>query len=232
MSDRLKRQIPLLPETEKLKEKTVAVIGIGGVGGSAAAALVRAGVGKLILCDHDVFEETNLNRQIFAFEDTLGKSKTESAREYLKRISGETEITLLDTFLSEDNLEKLFSLNPDFVVDAIDTVSSKKMLVRECVLRGVPVISSMGTGNRLDPSKLKLGDIKDTIGQSCPLAKLMRKELKKEGIEAFPVVFSEEIPIKESVGEDHGKHSPASAVFVPQSAGILMASYVVIELCK
>ena len=232
MSDRLKRQLPLLPKTEELKNKTVAVIGIGGVGGSAVVALVRAGVGKLILCDHDIFEESNLNRQIFAFEDTLGKSKTESAREYLLRIAPETEIVLLETFLSEDNLDELFSLKPDFVVDAIDTVSSKKMLVKECVLRGVPVISSMGTGNRLDPSKLRIGDIKDTLGSGCPLAKIMRKELLKEGIEAFQVVFSEETPIKQSVGEDHGKHSPASAVFVPQSAGILMASYVVRELCE
>ena len=232
MNDRISRQIPLLPKTESLKTKTVAVIGVGGVGGSAATALVRAGVGKIILCDHDVFEETNLNRQIFAFEDTIGKSKTKAAREYLLRIANDTEIVLLDTFLNENNLDELFSLNPDFVVDAIDTVSSKKMLVRECVLRNVPVISSMGTGNRLDPSKLKTGDIKDTIGNSCPLAKIMRKELKKEGIESFPVVYSEEVPIKQSVGDDHGKHSPASAVFVPQSAGILMASYVVRELCK
>ena len=231
MSDRLVRQRSLLKNTDLLKWKTVAVVGLGGVGGTAAAAVCRAGVGRIIICDHDVFEVSNLNRQAFAFESTIGKRKTDAAEKYLKNICGDTEIIKLDMFLGEENLEEFFSLKPDFIIDAIDTVTAKKMLVKECVLRGVPVVSSMGTGNRLDPSKLRIGDITDTVGKGCPLAKIMRKELLRDGIESFPVVYSEELPKRLSVGEEKGKHSPASAVFVPQAAGLLLASYVIRRLC-
>lgn len=232
MGDRLTRQRSILPNTDKLKDKTVAVLGLGGVGGTAAEALCRAGVGRLILVDHDMFEETNLNRQIFCFSDSLGKKKTECAKEYLLKIAPDTKIETLPIFFSEDTKELLFSLNPDFIVDAIDTVSSKKFLIKTAAEKGVPLISSMGTGNRLDPTLLKIGKISETKGTSCPLARVMRKELLKEGIENTPVVYSTEQPKKVSLSSENGKHSPGSAVFVPQAAGLSMAYYVVSSLCK
>ncbi len=232
MDNRWLRQEPLLPETEKLKNKTVAVVGVGGVGGTAATALVRCGVGKIVLLDHDVFEETNLNRQVFSFEKSIGIKKVDVAKEYLKSISSETEIITLDMFFDEDTADSLFSLNPDYIIDAIDTVSSKKVLIREAYRRGVPIISSLGTGNRLDPSLIKSGKISDTKGVSCPLARVMRKELLKEGIEDLEVVFSTEVPIKISVSEEGGRHSPASAVFVPQAAGLMLAYKVVYNLVR
>ena len=230
MEERLLRQMPLIENTENLKNKTVAVLGLGGVGGSAAVALARAGVGSLILVDHDTFSETNLNRQIFAFKETIGKKKCDVAREYISKIDDSIEIKTLDIFFSNETKELLFSEKVDFIIDAIDTVSAKKTLIIEATKRGVPIISSMGTGNRLNPEFLKIGKIKDTKGNGCPLARIMRKELLKEGIEDTPVVFSSEMPIKVSVGEENGKHSPASAVFVPQSAGILSAYFVISNL--
>ncbi len=232
MGDRLIRQRPILENTDLLKNKTVAVVGIGGVGGTAAIALCRAGIGRLILIDHDVFEESNLNRQAFAFRETMGKSKTESAKNYLLNISEDIEIKAYNMFFSEETKEQLFSEKPDFIIDAIDTIQAKKALIEEAEKRAVPIISSMGTGNRLNPSLLKIGKISETKGTSCPLARIMRKELLKSGIENTPVVYSSEIPIKVSAEETRGKHSPASAVFVPQAAGLLMASYVVTELNK
>lgn len=223
MDNRLIRQIPLLPNTENLKEKTVAVVGVGGVGGTAATALVRCGVGRIILVDHDLFEETNLNRQAFSFEAAVGKKKVEVAKTYLNSISSDTEIIALDAFFNEDNAEELFCLKPDYIIDAIDTVSSKKVLIREAYGRGIPIISSLGTGNRLNPSLIRCGRLSDTKGISCPLARIMRKELLKEGIENLEVVFSTEVPVKVSVSDEGGRHSPASAVFVPQAAGLMLA---------
>lgn len=232
MDNRLLRQMPLLPETEKLKSKTVAVVGIGGVGGTAAIALSRCGVGRIILLDHDVFEDTNLNRQAFSFENNLGMKKVSAAKEYLSSISSETEIITLDMFFDENNADELFSLKPDYIIDAIDTVSSKKALIKEAYRREVPIISSLGTGNRLDPSLIKKGKISDTKGTPCPLARVMRKELFKDGIEDLKVVYSSETPIKISVSDEGGRHSPASAVFVPQAAGLTLAYCVVSDLLK
>jgi tRNA A37 threonylcarbamoyladenosine dehydratase len=231
MENWLSRQESILgKESEKLKEKCVAVLGLGGVGGALAEALVRCGIGKLILVDHDTFEETNLNRQLFATMDTIGVSKVESAKKRLLNINPNLEIVSLDMFFSGDNANALFDSEPDFVADAIDTVSAKLELIRLCYEKNVPIISSMGTGNRLSPELLTLGTIEETSGSGCPLARIMRRELSRLGIKDLPVVFSKEAAIKAVSDESNGRHSPGSIAFVPPVAGYIMASHIVKKL--
>ncbi len=215
-----------------LSGSTVCVLGLGGVGGAAAEALCRAGVGHLILIDHDTVDITNLNRQLFATVDAIGQKKTDAAKRRLSAINPHIKLTALDTFYLPDSREELFSLRPDFVIDAIDTVTAKLDLAQQCRLREIPLISCLGTGNRLDPAKLTLATIEETAGCGCPLARVMRRECRKRGIGKLPVVFSTEIPIQGICSEDSpaGRHSPGSISFVPPVAGYLLASYAVRQL--
>ena len=215
-----------------LQKKTVAVLGLGGVGGSAAEALCRSGVGKLILVDRDTVSRSNLNRQLFATCRTIGQKKVEAATDRLLSICPDCQIAGYHEFYTPENREFLFSQKPDFIIDAIDTVTSKLDLMETCCQRGIPLISSMGTGNRLDPSQFTIGDIADTAGSGDNLAKVIRRELKKRGVPHQTVLYSKEAPQRIGfVGEpEHGRHSPASISFVPPVAGYLLAGYAVRSL--
>lgn len=213
----------------KLKNARVAVFGIGGVGGYAVEGLARTGIGAIDLIDNDTVSITNLNRQIIATQNTLGTLKTEAAKERILSINPEIDVMTHNLFYSAETAESFDLSIYDYVIDAIDTVSAKLELISRCKALNIPIISSMGTGNKLDATKLEVTDIFKT--SVCPLARVMRYELKKRGIKKLKVVYSKEEPIKPTVqGEEHGRHIPASAVFVPAAAGFILASEVVKDI--
>lgn len=207
---------------ETLAEKRVAVFGLGGVGGHAAEALARAGVGAIDLVDRDTVDETNRNRQLVALISTVGKAKTDVMRERILDIDPECRVTTHHLFYLPETAAEIDVSDFDFIIDAIDNVTAKLCLIERAKAAGVPLICSMGTGNRLDPSKLIVTDISKVTGD--PLAKIMRKELKDRGLGHLTVVASTELPVKT------GTRSPGSSPFVPAAAGLLLASYVVREL--
>ena len=203
-----------------INSKTVLVLGVGGVGGYVSEALARSGIGKLILVDFDVVDETNINRQVIALESTIGMKKVDVLEKRIKDINSGCEVIKIDKFIDLDNTKDLFDFNIDYFVDACDTMTVKKEVIRECVKRNVPFISSMGTGNKLDPSKLEIVDIRKTVND--PLARVIRKFVKDEKISSKVMVLSSsELPVKT------GERTPGSTAFVPASAGLLIASYVV-----
>lgn len=213
-------RVSMLIDINQLKNKTVAIVGIGGVGGYVAESLARSGVGKLILVDYDVVDETNINRQIIALHSTIGKEKVSLMEERIHDICEDTQVVSYRIMYGEENRYDIFSEKIDFLVDACDIVRSKQILITECLNRGIPFISSMGTGNRLDPSKLTVTDLAKTEGD--PLARIMRKWAKDRGIcTPIPVLYSSELPIKT------GTRQPGSLIFVPASAGLLIGSYIV-----
>lgn len=219
---------------KRLQQSQVAVFGLGGVGSHAAEALARAGVGHLIIVDHDTVSVTNINRQLLALTETVGKLKTAVMEERLRQINPEIKVTAYPLFYSQETKDTLLRDNYDYVVDAVDTVTAKLDLIKTCRKRRIPLISSMGTANKLDPTQLKIGDISQT--KICPLAKIMRKELRRAGItKGVKVVYSLEPPLKikmtalEELPE--GRRSlPGSISFVPGTAGFLLASAVVHDL--
>lgn len=213
-------RVSMLIDINQLKNKTVAIVGIGGVGGYVAESLARSGVGKLILVDYDVVDETNINRQIIALHSTIGKEKVSLMEERIHDICEDTQVVSYRIMYGEENRYDIFSEKIDFLVDACDIVRSKQILITECLNRGIPFISSMGTGNRLDPSKLTITVLAKTEGD--PLARIMRKWAKDRGIRTpIPVLYSSELPIKT------GTRQPGSLIFVPASAGLLIGSYIV-----
>ena len=213
-------RVSMLIDINQLKNKTVAIVGIGGVGGYVAESLARSGVGKLILVDYDVVDETNINRQIIALHSTIGKEKVSLMEERIHDICEDIQVVSYRIMYGEENRYDIFSEKIDFLVDACDIVRSKQILITECLNRGIPFISSMGTGNRLDPSKLTVTDLAKTEGD--PLARIMRKWAKDRGIRTpIPVLYSSELPIKT------GTRQPGSLIFVPASAGLLIGSYIV-----
>ena len=216
---------------EKLKKARVAVFGVGGVGGYVVEALARSGVGALELIDKDVVSVSNINRQIIALHSTVGRLKTEVAAERARDINPDIDVTVRNVFyLPETAAEFDFSAY-DYVVDAIDTVSGKIALIEQSKKANVPVISCMGAGNKLDASAFEVADITKT--SVCPLARVMRRELKKRGIDHVKVVYSKEEP-KESQAKDEesGKPIPASIAFVPSVAGLILAGEVIKDLIK
>lgn len=215
---------------QSLINSTVVVVGVGGVGGACAEALVRAGVGNIFLVDHDVVETTNINRQLFATHDTIGVKKVVAGSNRLLSINPSANITGLDIFLNQDNLNQILDLNPNYVVDAIDTVTSKLQLIKACKDHNIPIISSMGTGNRLDPSQFLIGDIEDTRGSGCGLAKVMRREVRARELGNLDVLFSNELPSKVISSSENGRHAPASISFCPPVAGYIISSHVVRNL--
>lgn len=226
MSSWLERTSLLLGENAMnlFHNSTAAVIGLGGVGGASAEALCRMGFGTLILVDSDTVDVTNCNRQLLATAQTVGMNKTDAAVQRLTAINPQVKLILKKEFYLPDNSDFLFDCQPDLILDAIDTVTAKLHLAQECATRSIPLVTCLGTGNRLDPSLLRWGDIADTSGCGCPLARVMRRELKKRGVVKQAVVYSVEQPHKVLAGESHGRHSPASCTFVPPVAGFLMAS--------
>ena len=213
-----------------LKNSRVAVFGIGGVGGHCALALCRSGVGELCLVDNDTVSVTNLNRQAVAFCSTIGKQKTEVMRQMLLDINPEIKIETKNTFFLPENANEFDFSDFDYIVDAIDTVSGKIALVESAKKANVPIIASMGAGNKLDPTAFKVADIYKT--QVCPLAKVMRKELKARGIDSLKVVYSEEkaMTILETDKTSVKRQTPGSVSFVPSVVGLIMAGEVIKDL--
>ena len=216
-----------------LGNSRVAVFGLGGVGGYVVEGLVRAGVGSLDLIDNDTVSESNLNRQIIATSDNIGTEKTEAAMKRVLSINPECRVTVHNMFILPENVDEFDFGQFDYVVDAIDTIAGKMAIIERSSEAGVRVISSMGTGNKLDPTAFKIADIYET--KTCPLAKVIRKECRKRGIEKLKVVYSEEEAIKpEPVTEEAlppGKKSvPGSISFVPSAAGLIIAGEVIKDL--
>ena len=207
----------------QLTEKTVLVLGVGGVGGYVCEALARSGIGKLIIVDFDLVDETNINRQIIALDSTIGLKKVDVLENRIKDINSGCEVIKIDKFIDKDNLFELFNYDIDYFVDACDTMTVKKMVITECIKRKIKFISSMGTGNKLDPSKLEIVDIRKTIND--PLAKVIRKFVKDEKINSKVMVLSSsELPIKT------GERTPGSTAFVPSVVGLIIAGEVIKDL--
>ena len=235
----------------KFENSTVAVFGLGGVGSYALEALARGGIGTLVLVDGDEVAESNLNRQLVAYKETIGMKKTEAAAERIYALDPEIRVIRKDVFVLPETIVDFDFSSYDYVVDAIDTVSGKLAIIEACKHAGIPVISAMGAGNKLDPTKFRVADIYET--KVCPLAKVMRRELRKRGIGALKVVYSEEEPTRpvyektsdtekgvqtvpkapaEKESERPGKRIPGSVSFVPSVMGLIMAGEVLKDLAS
>ena len=234
MEDQFERLELLLGEQaiDRLKASTVAIFGIGGVGGYVTEALARSGVGSFVLVDNDVVSITNLNRQIIALHSTVGKSKVEVMAERIRDINPDAKVTVKQCFFLPETADEFDFSSYDYVADCVDTVAAKTEIISRAKEAGVPVISSMGAGGKLHPEMFEVADISKTT--VCPLAKAMRRELKKCGINNVKVVFSKEEPIKNLVGgqadPETGRHVPGSSAFTPSVAGLIMASEIVKDL--
>lgn len=215
---------------EKLKNAHVCIFGIGGVGGFVAEALARSGVGSLTLVDNDTVSTSNINRQIFALSSTVGMMKTDAAKKRLTDINPEIEITECNMFYLPDVADAFDLTRFDYVVDAIDTVTAKIYLAVKCEELNIPLISSMGTGNKLDPTAFEVTDIYKT--SVCPLARVMRTELKKRDVKKLKVVYSKEQPQNAVADSSNGRHAPGSCAFVPAVAGLILASEIIKDLAK
>lgn len=208
-----------------IKEKKVFIFGVGGVGGYVAEALARSGVGTIAVADFDTVEPSNLNRQIIALRQTEGKNKAELMAGRMRQINEKIEAKYFPEKIDEENIRYMRLDHYDYVIDAVDDVRAKVAIIKKAKEKNIPVISCMGTGNKLHPEKLKVADIKKTT--TCPLAKAVRKALRAEGItEGVKVVYSTEEPVVSGTETEDGKIAPASAVFVPAAAGILIAAEV------
>ncbi|WP_391202085.1 ThiF family adenylyltransferase [Psychrobacillus sp. L4] len=226
-----------------LKNTTVAILGVGGVGSFAAEACARSGVGRIILVDKDNVDITNINRQLVAYLSTIGRSKSEVMKERIADINPECEVIDMHMFYTDETYEQFFAMNIDYVIDASDTIIYKIHLMKECLARGIKIISSMGAANKTDPTRFKIVDISKT--HTDPIAKIIRTKLRKEDhiTKGIPVVFSDESPIivREDVVETVGKPDaairkakmpPSSNAFVPSSVGLICASWVINDITK
>lgn len=204
----------------QLSNKCVLVLGVGGVGGYVVESLVRSGIGKIIIVDFDTIDISNINRQIIAMDSTVGMKKVDVLEKRIKDINSDCIVIKNDSFIDSNNFLELFNDKIDFFVDACDTMTVKKMVIKTCIDKNIPFISSMGTGNKLDPSKLEITDIRKTVND--PLARTLRKFIKDEHInKKVMVCSSSELPIKT------GDRTPGSSAFVPASAGLLITSYII-----
>ncbi len=217
---------------QQLHKSHVLVFGVGGVGGYVVEALVRSGIGHITIVDNDCVSLTNLNRQIIATRETIGKKKVEVMKERILSIYPDCDVTTYEMFYLPENADTINLTQYDYVVDAIDTITSKIELAVRCERLGVPLISSMGTGNKMNPAMLEVSDIYKT--SVCPLAKVMRKELKARRVKHLKVVYSKELPIKPRASHEQTNKRvvPGSSAFVPSSAGLLIASEVIKDLLK
>ena len=213
-----------------LEQKHVAVYGIGGVGSFCAEALARAGVGHLTLVDDDVVSESNLNRQLVALHSTIGQHKTDVMAQRIAQINPECRVTVLSRRYEPTVREAFFETTQDFIADCIDSVACKTDLIATAIERGIPIISAMGTGNKLDPTKFVITDLSKTSG--CPLARVMRRELKQRGIVHHTVLYSLEPPVKPLFQPDAGTNVPGSVAWVPSCAGLMMAGHIIQELIR
>ena len=233
--DHLTRTRLLLGDgVDLLRQKTVAVFGLGGVGGYVVEALARSGIGHLILVDHDVISQSNINRQLLALRSTIGMSKVAAAAARVRDIDPTIRITEHEMFFSPDTAHLLDFHKIDYVVDAIDTVTGKLMLISAAKAADTPIICCMGTGNKLDPTRFQIADISKTT--VCPLARIMRKECAKRGYKNIKVLFSTEDPLPggtpDSEAPDGRRSVPGSVAYVPSVAGLMIAGAVVKDLIK
>lgn len=217
----------------KLRRTCIMVLGVGGVGSHCIEALARSGVDRLILVDNDKVSLTNINRQSIAYHSTIGRYKTEVMKERIADICPETQVSTYETFILPGNLEEILKERPDYIIDAIDTVTAKIALAQKALECGIPIISSMGTGNKLHGELFEITDISKT--SVCPLCKVMRKELKARGIRHLKVLYSKEMPVDVSdreTEEDAGcrRALPGSISFVPPVAGLLIAGEAIRDL--
>ena len=233
MSNNLSRTELLIGKDniEKLKNARVAVFGIGGVGGYTVEALARSGVGNIDLIDSDKVDITNLNRQIIATNKTLGLLKVDAAKQRITDINPDINVRVFPIFYDDKTAEEFVLSSYDYVVDAIDTVSSKILLILNAQKENVPIISCMGTGNKLNAAMLEVSDIYKT--SVCPLARVMRYELKKRGVKKLKVVYSKEEPLQPYIqNEESGRHIPGSTAFVPGTAGFIIAGEVIKKIIE
>ena len=222
---------------EKLKNAHIAVFGLGGVGGYAVEALVRGGIGALDIIDCDIVSPSNINRQIYALQSTIGHAKTEAAEKRILDINPDIKLRAFNMFFLPETADKINFKDYDYVIDAIDTVTAKFEIVKQAEEAGVPVICSMGTGNKLNPSMFEVADIYKT--SVCPLAKVMRKLCRDNGIKRLKVVYSKEQPIKAEAPAQsepdavlHKRHTPGSISFVPPVAGFILAGEVIKDILE
>ena len=222
MLEELSRSAMLLGEqgVERLKNARVAVFGLGGVGSYAAEALVRSGVGHILAVDNDVVSKSNINRQLIALNSTVGQYKCDVWARRARDISPSVSLEVRKEFVLADNIDTFNLESYHFVIDAVDTVAAKVAIIKKCKENNIPIISCMGTGNKLDATRLEVTDIYKTKG--CPLARVMRTRLKKEGIDSLTVVFSTEEPVKIRT-RDGEERAPGSVAFVPGVAGLIAA---------
>lgn len=217
---------------QRLSLSHVAIFGIGGVGSFAAEAIARSGVGEMSIVDFDSIDISNLNRQIPALMETVGKSKVSVMAKRILQINPQIKLHILDKKYLPENSDEFFKTDFDFVVDAIDIITSKIFLIKTCKEKNIPIISSMGMGNKIDPTRIQITKLAKT--HTDPLAKVMRKELKDRGIADLDVVFSDEAPRKpmQSIASAGKREIPASCAFVPPIAGLMMASFVIRKIAK
>lgn len=218
---------------DKLHSSTVAVIGLGGVGAYAAEMVVRAGIGSIVILDSDKVSLTNKNRQLLALDSNMGKAKAQVMKSRLLDINPELDITVIDEYLTEGNVDSLLPQNIDFLIDAIDTLAPKIALISYCVSHKIPLVSSMGAGAKVDATKIKAADISKSF--NCPLAYILRKKLRKMGIsKGFRVVFSEELPDREAIvpveGEQNKKSQVGTVSYLPAVFGCICAQEAILSL--
>ena len=209
---------------DKLHLKKVAIFGVGGVGSFVVEGLARAGIGNFILIDNDIVDITNLNRQLHALHSTIGKYKVDEMKERILDINPRARVEVYREFYESNEKNKILDSSVNYIVDAIDSVKSKINLAKDAQELNIPIISSMGTGNKLDPTKFEISDISKT--SVCPLARVMRKELKKIGIKKYKVLYSREDPIKSD------EKNPGSISFVPSVAGLIISGEVIKDIIK
>lgn len=235
MDERFSRTQLLLGSSpmERLRNSRVAVFGVGGVGGYAVEALARSGIGALDLIDRDIVSRSNINRQIIALESTVGQYKTDAAEKRIREINPDCRVTVHRMFFMPDTADQIDFSQFDYVVDAIDTITGKIEIIMRAKAAGVPVISSMGAGNKLDPTAFAVADIYST--SVCPLARVMRRELKKRNVDSLKVVYSTEqavTPQNPETDPVSGKSVPGSVAFVPSAAGLIIAGEVIKDLIQ
>ena len=233
--EKYKRNIALVGQENqtKLQNSYVCVFGVGGVGGYAIEALARVGVGKIDIYDFDVVSESNINRQIIALTSSIGIKKTQLMVQRVKDINSKIDITGFDIKVCQENIDQICFDDVDYIIDCIDTITSKVLLIEKAKNMNIPIISCMGTGNKLDPKQLEITDIQKT--SVCPLARVMRKLLKQKQISKLDVLYSKEMPIVPTLDlaeQQTKKVPPASMIFVPSVAGIMLAQKVVMDLME
>ena len=210
----------------RIINRHIVLVGVGGVGGAVFECLVRFGIKKITIIDFDTVDETNLNRQIISTTDAVGKIKVDVAEARGLAINPECDITAYNMFIEKDNLHIISDLKPDYVIDAIDSVKSKLDLVQYCHEKGLEIISAMGTGNRFAVDGFVIDTVENTAGNGCGLSRVMRQELRKRGVTGHISLFNKYPPQSKAVNSSNGRHAPGSTVFAPNLAGIMIAQYV------